>query len=318
MGPAVSRVGRACRGVLSVAILGGAIARCAVAAIDRADDNTGVAIVALTAAPGAQSLKIRFDGLVRTVERCLPVVGLATTRLEGLPSGSVLVEAFAYATQDCGGDATWAAEPVTVTLIAGQPSSLHIVFRPNGIVTIDTEFIDDTLVNLAFNPSCAGFPTIFESDRSWGCSNPCDVLDGLHAYTSFCHGLAFTGGHFDGSGGPPWVEPAGIRHLVVSFDSRRWFQKAIIWWHGVEYTPDVGTLEYWDDNQWLPIPDVQREYGTMHEDGTGSGYSDSDIYTFTRVRGSKLRYTFDNSGRNIIGTFNIHGWVYEVEVFGNP
>lgn len=306
-----------CSEVLAAVIIS-AVATGCVDPSDRGNDSVGVAVLALSAPAGIQSVRVRFTGITRTVERCVAVDGSATTRLESLPTGSVAVDAFAYAPADCTGDAVWAADPVTMTLVAGQLSSLHIVFRPNGIVSIDTEFIDDQLVNLAFNPSCSGFPSIAESDRSWGCSNPCDVLDGLHSYDSFCHGLAFTGGHQNGSGGPPWIEPAGIRHLVVSFDQVRSFAKAIIWWHGVEYTPDTGVLEYWNNDQWFTIPDVRREYGTMHEEGSNSGYSDSDIYTFAAVRGSKFRYTFDNSGHNIVGTFNIHGWVYEVEVFGPP
>jgi hypothetical protein len=88
-----------------------------------------------------------------------------------------------------------------------------------------------------------------------------------------------------------------------------------MWWHGVEHTPDVGSLERWDGSGWVPIPDVVRAYGALHEDGTNAGYSDSDEYTFAPVSGSKVRYTFDNSGHNIIGTWNIHGWLYEMEVW---
>jgi hypothetical protein len=34
------------------------------------------------------------------------------------------------------------------------------------------------------------------------------------------------------------------------------------------------------------------------------------------VTASKVRYTFDNSGTNVVGTLNIHGWIYEMEVWG--
>jgi hypothetical protein len=174
-----------------------------------------------------------------------------------------------------------------------------------------------SLVNIALNPSCAGLPSTEGTDRTWGCSNTCDLLDGLRSYPDWCHGHAFTGGHADGSGGAPYVEPAGPRHLVVNFARKQSFEKVVLWWHGIEHTPDSGTLEYWDDTQWVAIPNVVREYGTMHEEGANSGYSDSDIYTFAPVAGSKLRYTFNNSGGNMAGTLNIHGWLYEVEVFGN-
>ena len=50
------------------------------------------------------------------------------------------------------------------------------------------------LRNIAYNPSCSGYPNTSETDRTWGCTNTCDLLDGLHAYDSWCHGHAFTGG----------------------------------------------------------------------------------------------------------------------------
>ena len=56
----------------------------------------------------------------------------------------------------------------------------------------------------------------------------------------------------------------------------------------------------------------------MHEEGSNSGYSDSDIYTFAPVTASKVRYSFDNSLNNINGTLNVHGWIYELEVYATP
>ncbi|HKY36544.1 MAG TPA: hypothetical protein VJN18_11430 [Polyangiaceae bacterium] len=102
----------------------------------------------------------------------------------------------------------------------------------------------------------------------------------------------------------------------MSFGRKLELQAATLWWHGVEHTPETGVLEYFDDTQWLPMSNVQRTYGTMEEAGSDSGYSTSDIYTFTPVSGSKFRYAFDNSGRNIQGTNNIHGWLYEAEIWG--
>src|SRR5262249_16161662 len=105
-----------------------------------------------------------------------------------------------------------------------------------------------------------------------------------------------------------------------NFGQAQTFDTVIIWHHGVEYTPGFfpnpgyPSLDYWDGSQWVGIA-FQRQYGTMHEEGSGSGYSDSDIYTFLPVTGSKVRYSFDNSGFNVNGTYNIHGWIYEFEVF---
>src|SRR5262249_1741385 len=61
-----------------------------------------------------------------------------------------------------------------------------------------------------------------------------------------------------------------------------------------------------------------RVYGTMHEDGSDSGYSNSDIYTFAAVTGSKVRYSFDNRGATLSGAPLVHGWIYEFEVYGVP
>lgn len=173
--------------------------------------------------------------------------------------------------------------------------------------------------NLSLNPAAAGFPDPTESDRGWGGgSYPWQIVDGLYAYDTWAAGLAFTGGHQDASGGPPWIEPAGVRHAVIDLGSVHTFHKIVLWWHGVEYTPLTGSVEYWDGAQWLPAQSVQRVYGALHAEGSNSGYSDSDSYTFDAVSASKVRYTFDNSGLNILGTYNIHGWLYEFEVYGCP
>lgn len=174
----------------------------------------------------------------------------------------------------------------------------------------------ETCTNLALNPSGTGFPSPLESDRGWGGgSYPWEIVDGLRSYSHWAHGLAFTGGHQTSAGGPPWIEPAGWRQATINLGAPKTFGKVIIWHHGVEYTPAEAFLDYWDGSQWVPIT-FQRVYGTMHEEGQNSGYSDSDIYTFTPVTGSKVRYSFDNSGYNVNGTFNIHGWLYEFEVCG--
>lgn len=171
--------------------------------------------------------------------------------------------------------------------------------------------------NLALNRAGSGFPDPTESDSGWGGgSYPWQIVDGLYAYDTWAAGLAFTGGHQDASGGPPWIEPAGIRHAVIDLGAVHTFSRIVLWWHGAEYTPLSGSVEYWDGTQWLPAQAVQRVYGATHAEGSNSGYSDSDSYTFDPVSASKVRYTFDNSGLNILGTYDIHGWLYEFEVYG--
>jgi len=173
------------------------------------------------------------------------------------------------------------------------------------------------LINIARNTACpSGFPSPLESDTGWGGGAlPCEVVDGLLSYDTWSHGLAFTGGHHDAGGGDPYIEPAGVRHAVIDFGSPQTFEKVTIWWHGVEHTPDAATLEYWNGTAWVGIPTASREYGARHADGLDSGYSDSDDYSFAPVTGSKFRYSFDNSGHNVLGTWNVHGWIYEVEVW---
>ena len=141
------------------------------------------------------------------------------------------------------------------------------------------------------------------------------IVDGLHEYSSWAHGLAFTGGHQTAAGGEPYGAPAGVRHALIDFGAPRTFQKATIWWQCIDQHPTRGGCGIWNGSVWVSIAPFTREYGTMHAEGTNSGLADSDIYTFPPVTGSKFRYSFDNSGYNILGTYNVHGWIYEVEVW---
>jgi hypothetical protein len=281
-------------------------------------DDVGVVRLNLIAPAGVGCVRLQFEG-VRSVVRDVAVNGQVTTRLDGLPTGPVTVTSAAYAAACGAGDPLWLADALAVTLVAGQPTDVRIIFRKNGIAVVSTDFVDDVSpapINLALNASCAGTPSPLESDSGWGGgSNKCDIVDGQHSYDTWARGLAFTGGHQTSAGGPPWVEPAGVRHAVIDFGAPTTFGKIILWWHGVEYTPQLFTIDTWNGSSWVPLSAVQRTYGTMHEEGSNSGYSDSDIYTFAPVTGSKVRYSFDNSLNNINGTLNIHGWLYEFEVY---
>jgi hypothetical protein len=194
---------------------------------------------------------------------------------------------------------------------------LSFEIRAGEVTDLGTVNFAPERVNLALNLTCTGLPTPLQSDHGWGGgSNVCELVDGRTFYETWSHALAFTGGHQSAAGGGPWGgEPAGVRHAVIDFGAPKSFDGVTLWWHGVEYTPDVGTLEVWNGTDWVPIAGVQRQYGTVHVEGANAGYADSDMYTFPAVTGSKVRYTFDNSGNNILGTFNIHGWLYEMEVW---
>jgi hypothetical protein len=278
-------------------------------------------------------------------------------RLDRLPIGSdtFLGAAFPLACSAIDGSIVpeWISDPVVAAVLRGVVAEVTLVMKRNGLSNVGVGFDDDevcsaddqpcgagvdccsgtcsygvctslacteeSMLDLAANPSCSGFPSPLESDQGWGGgSYPCDLVDGVNAYSTWARGLAFTGGHQDANGGPPYLEPAGVRHAVINFGASRTFQKVVMWWHGAEHTPEFGSLELWDGTSWVAIGDALRSYGTMHADGSDSGYSDSDIYTFAPVTGSKVRYTFDNSGNNILGTYNVHGWLYSMEVFGCP
>jgi len=177
----------------------------------------------------------------------------------------------------------------------------------------DAQSLSET--NIASNPSGTGLPNPLESDRGWGGgSYPWDIVDGQRSYDTWARGLAFTGGHTDGWNSPGYLSPCGSRQATIDFGDNRTFSKVSVWHHGTDHTPQAPFLEYWNGDRWLDIP-FQRVYGREEAPGTGSGNSTSDEYTFAPVTGSKVRYRFDNCGTNILGTPNIHGWIYEVEVF---
>jgi hypothetical protein len=168
-------------------------------------------------------------------------------------------------------------------------------------------------VNLALNPQGSGYPSPLESDRGWGGgSYPWQITDGLRSYPDWPHGLAFTGGH-NGSGGS-WVEPAGPRQATINFGEAKTFNKVILWHHGDEHVPAEATLAYWAGSVWTNIAHQKRYDSNYVSAGSGAK---PETYTFAAVTGSKVRYSFDNSSMNILGTPIIHGWLYEMEVFND-
>jgi hypothetical protein len=164
-------------------------------------------------------------------------------------------------------------------------------------------------VDIALNPTRVGYPTPLESDHGWGGgSDPWEIVDGHESYSEWYHGLAFTGGDNNWGG-----EPAGPRQATIDFGTARTFNKVVIWQHGSAHTPASPNLDYYDGASWKPIS-FQRVYGATHAVGANSGDSWSDEYTFSAVTGTRVRYSFDNSGLNIDGTQIIHGWIYEFQV----
>jgi len=172
-------------------------------------------------------------------------------------------------------------------------------------------------VNIARNPSCTGYPSVAESSNGWGSGlNKCSIIDGKREYDSWANGLAFTGGHSSAAGGAPYVEPAGPRYVVVNFGTAKTFNSLVVWHHGVEHTPQYAVIKYWNGTTWVDVPFIRTYSDDMRYQGTESGNSCADVYTIgAPVTASKVLYGFDNRNRNILGTYNIHGWIYEIEVY---
>jgi hypothetical protein len=170
-------------------------------------------------------------------------------------------------------------------------------------------------VNRALNSDRAGFPTPVESDHGWGGgADVWELVDGRTSYESWAHGLAFTGGHDGPSGGAPWHEPAGVRQATIDFGREVTFDRVVVWNHGDEHTPDEAWLEAWVGGAWKRL-ESRRARATARAEGQGSGSATADTFTFPEVTARKLRYGFDNAGRNVLGTWNVHGWLYELEVW---
>ena len=172
-------------------------------------------------------------------------------------------------------------------------------------------------VNLAINQTRTGYPNPTESDRGWGGgSDPWEIVDGIAGYPdTWAHGLAFTGGHLNSSGGPPYLEPAGIRQATINFGAPVTFDTVVVWHHGAEYTARDPWLDYWDGSTWVPLILTTHVYPAGHADG--AGYSEAELFGFSPVTGSKVRYSMDNRQFNVLNTYNIHGWINEFEVFNN-
>ncbi len=193
-------------------------------------------------------------------------------------------------------------------LLAGLACALVGLVLPASSASADP-------VNIALNPSASGLPSPLESDSGWGGgSNPWDIVDGQVSYSTWARGLAFTGGHTGGPESGGYGGTCGLRQATVSLASPSQFDKVVVWQHGIDHTPEVAYLDGWDGAGWQPIT-FTRVYGAVEEPGSGSGYSTSDEYTFAPVSASKVRYSFDNCGTAISGNPNIHGWIYEVEIF---
>jgi hypothetical protein len=163
--------------------------------------------------------------------------------------------------------------------------------------------------NLALNTGTAGPPHALESDQGWGGgAQPLDLTDGRRTYGSeWARGLAFKGGAAGYAGGCGW------RQATVDLGGRRRFGRVVIWHHGENQAPDRCRLESWDGFAWVVILDSGEcrrhlPYVAAKPTEWWQSWSTPMLFDFTRVEGSKVRFSFDNCGRE-------HGWIYELEVY---
>jgi hypothetical protein len=188
---------------------------------------------------------------------------------------------------------------------------------PSALSRLYLESLEDRYllsIDLALNPLRTGYPHPLESDHGWGGgSDPWEIVDGARSYSAWYHGLAFTGGDRNWAG-----EPAGFRQVTIDFNQPKTFNRVVIWHHGLSHVPATAQIDYWDGSGWVGVAN-QRVFGAYHEEGSGSGSSDSDEYTFLNpVTGSKVRYGFDNHESNFLHPEgDNHGWIYEFEVWGD-
>ncbi len=110
------------------------------------------------------------------------------------------------------------------------------------------------------------------------------------------------------------MEPAGFRQATINFGEEFLIDRMIVFHHGDEHAPAMPQLDYMVGGSWSPIA-FSRVFGKLRLPGSQSGSSVSDEYSFQPIYASAIRYGFDNSGDNVLGTSNIHGWIYEVEVY---
>lgn len=166
-----------------------------------------------------------------------------------------------------------------------------------------TTYTSSSETNIALNPSRSGYPNPLESDQGWGGgSDKWEIVDGLRDYPEWYHGLAFTGGTYYGV--------PGVRQATIAFGEDHTFDKVIIWHHTYVHIPADVNLQYWDGSAWKSI-NFQRDLNLTYQ--PDAGYADT--LTFEPITGSKVRYSFDNSRLNILGTQIEHGWIYEFEVY---
>ncbi len=144
-----------------------------------------------------------------------------------------------------------------------------------------------------------------ESDTGWGGGvYPWEMVDGQTYYSTWDHGLAFTGGIMN------YVAPCGWRQATLNFGTMKTFNRVMIWHHGLDHIPTIFNLLYWDGSSWKNTGGTYSIRNDLTTPPTGvPGYGATPTeHIFPTVTGSKVRFELNNC--NIT-----HGWIYEFEVF---
>jgi hypothetical protein len=281
---------------------------------DADEELVGSAEVAISAPdPLVLSALLRFTGAVRSVSRCVPVDGQPTA-LRGLPTGSaVLAEGEAFPTADCSGEASWIADPQTVAIAPGVSTRLRYVFRPNGVIVIDDDWVPDSACssgNLALNAAGSGYPSATASSMWGGGQQPWQLLDGQTEYPNWASGVALTFG--------------GAQFIEVDLGSPTAFDQLVVWHHhdmtAVGHNvPQAVSISYFDGATWQTVPGFSRTYDLGYLPQVSSNaHSIPDRYDFAPVTGSKVRWQYDGSASSVLGyASGWHGWSYEVELFSS-
>jgi hypothetical protein len=117
---------------------------------DSSGETTGVAVLAVTAAPSdATCLQVTVTGS-RTVQNSFSLTPgqNAVFTLKGLPIGNVVFTELAFDTAcsavTSASTPTWLSDPVTTTLVPGVVASVTVVLRRNGQAIVTSDFEDDS------------------------------------------------------------------------------------------------------------------------------------------------------------------------------
>ena len=162
------------------------------------------------------------------------------------------------------------------------------------------------LRNLAYNQPAS-------ADPGWGCCpNPQQLVDGFIQDEAWYYGFAWTGGNAGWAGGLP-----GWKQATIDLGSLSTFNRAAVWFHGSDDVPLVWKFQYsLDGATWLDAHSTTNPMGRTATQmlWLNAGYPScaQDARFDQPVVGRYFRYTFDD--RTLFN--NLHGWVQEIEVFG--